>query len=169
MPVKVAVLVHRRNYQEPAIRSQDAYHPDPPSPPWLSGEHCCSGLSPDPGTPSAQRLAPSNLTRRESMQSSTARHQAQRPAHHCTSRGLLTLSEEDPRRASHRDTAQEASGSPASQDASHLASTEIHEEGLRPELKAPKTTPPWRVRRQRRRRHPIWHAKSKVFTRNLRP
>lgn len=79
MPVKAALLVHRRNYQEPAIRSQDAYHPDPASPPRLSWGHCCSGLSPDPGTPSAQRLAPSNLTDVQvcSLQQPTIKHRGQ--------------------------------------------------------------------------------------------
>jgi hypothetical protein len=37
MPMKVAMLVHHRNYQEPAGRSQDAYHPDPASPPGSAG------------------------------------------------------------------------------------------------------------------------------------
>jgi hypothetical protein len=37
MPMKVAMLVHHRNYQEPAGRSQDAYHPNPASPPGSAG------------------------------------------------------------------------------------------------------------------------------------
>jgi hypothetical protein len=54
MLIKVAVFVHHRNYQEPVSRSQEAYHPDPASPPGLSWEHCCSDLSPNPGMPLAQ-------------------------------------------------------------------------------------------------------------------
>jgi hypothetical protein len=51
---------------------------------------------------------------------------------------LLTLSEEDPHRASHRDTPQEAGAPPASQDTSHAANTENPEEEPLPELKFPR-------------------------------
>jgi hypothetical protein len=51
---------------------------------------------------------------------------------------MLALIEEDPHRASHRDTTREAGALPASQDTSHVVSAEIHEEDLRPELKFPR-------------------------------
>jgi hypothetical protein len=51
---------------------------------------------------------------------------------------MLALIEEDPHRASHRDTTREASALPASQDTSHVVSAKIHEEDVRPELKFPR-------------------------------
>jgi hypothetical protein len=130
--MKIAVLVHHRNYQEPASRSQEAYHPDPASPPGSAGSIAA------PGMPSMRRLPPNNLNGRASVQSSAARHQAQRSPHHCSSRGPLALSEEDPCRASHRDTPQEACAPPTSQYTSHAANTESSEEELLLELKFPR-------------------------------
>jgi hypothetical protein len=86
---------------------------------------------------------PQVLNRRGSVQSLAAHHYAKSPAHHCTSICLLTLTEEDPRRASHRDTTREADTPPASQDASYIANSRR----TRYKLKF-QTTHPWRVRRQ---------------------
>lgn len=165
--MKVAVLVHRPNCQEPVGLSQDGYHPNPASPPRLSWGHCCSGLSPNPGYAVGTSATSQQPQQTCSLQQPAIKH-----------RGQSTTAHPEPfahavrgRSSSRKPPRYHSGGRHATCIARHLLCGQHKDPrgGTTARTHVPKMTPPWRVRCQRCRRRPICQAKSEVFNRNMRP